>query len=391
MTPHKSNATNKMITMADIAERSGFSKFAVSLALRDDPRIKESTRAHIRAVAAEMGYDPNHHAAARRMALRKQGKDLLNHTVALLFTTDSTAVNYFARLLRSVVLELSERRYSLVFLLIPPHKDDPLTLPDNFARGDIDGLIWGPGINDVHPFLQELRQHPLLHARPVVSMLSSEVPGEDSVVFVDHCQGGYLAARHLLELGHRHFLQFCHAIPEADLIFQQRLTGIRQALAEFHLDEAMHLHLFKMAGVEWIDPKNLYPNSGPAAEAEVSASARKLIDYLSAHQEITALMALNDATAIQAWYAVHAAGWRVPEDISIIGFDGTDPMIDDCGRNILTTVSLPLEAVGREAVRILIEQIETGQRMSIERLLPVELRVNRSTAPARECAVSSLQ
>ena len=152
MNPHKSNATNKMITMADIAERSGFSKFAVSLALRDDPRIKESTRAHIRTVAAELGYNPNHHAAARRMALRKQGKDLLNRTVALIFTTDSTAVNYFARLLRSVVLELSERRYSLALLLIPPHEEAPITMPDKFARGDIDGLIWGRASMINHSF-----------------------------------------------------------------------------------------------------------------------------------------------------------------------------------------------------------------------------------------------
>ena len=109
----------------------------------------------------------------------------------------------------------------------------------------------------------------------------------------------------------------------------------------------------------------------------------RLRGYLEEHPAVTAILPLNDSNAIHCWRVLQDAGYRIPEDISIIGFDDTDPLPDSNGNNLLTSVHLPLEEIGRETIRLLIRQIESRQMEQVEICLPVTLRVRNSTGPAR--------
>jgi len=371
---------HKLVTLQDVAQRCGFTKSTVSRALLNDPRVKPTTRSHILAIAEEMGYNPSQNAAARRLVLRGRGMDILNHNVALCIRSDMYTVNYYMLVFKGIVDELAHTDFTLLMLLAPPNEQDAVrALPPTFERGDIDGIITCAGIN-IPGALDLFRRHPLLKNCPVVGTVTKDV-GSTSVVLGDEAQGAYLSAKHLLELGHREIIHYQgHAGQEN---YQKRLAGVRRAFSEYGLDAETHIHSMPFPQV-WIEPHGL--GNGKTGAGELSDDAMqfsaRLLATLRDHPRITAILPLNDANAIRIWRVLQDEGYRVPDDISIIGFDDTDPMMDLQGQNLLTSVRLPLEEIGREAVRLLMRQIEMHQLDPVEVVLPVELMLRQSTAPA---------
>jgi LacI family transcriptional regulator len=102
---------------------------------------------------------------------------------------------------------------------------------------------------------------------------------------------------------------------------------------------------------------------------------------LRAHPEITAIIAHNDPCAIHAILTLRQAGWRVPEDISVIGCDDTNRLLDATGRNILTTVRLPLCELGRCTAQLLLDRIAGRPIADPPPILPTQLIVRGTTAP----------
>jgi len=367
----------RAVTLIDIAERSGFSKSTVSLALQHDPRIKANTRDAILAVAAEMGYDAAHHDIARRMVLSKRGQDIIHSNVGLILISDHYTLPYYFRTHHGILTALTEAGYSMVIMQVAvADADKELPLPRCFARGDIDGVIWGPGTEKFRLLHLAIEHHPYLGKRPSAVALGPYF--NYAAVTVDVRQGAYEATRHLLALGHRHLLHITLPFLKHFVSFQQRLAGVRKAFREYQLDPACYLHCFIPTGA-W--------HNEEADRREVTAFANiednDLIQFLRVHPEITGILARNDFSAQQIWYVLQEAGISVPEEMSLIGFDDTDPLLDARGRNILTTVRLPLEQVGQESVHLLIEQIEQQHTTQVRRVLPTELVVRHSTGPAR--------
>ncbi len=108
---------------------------------------------------------------------------------------------------------------------------------------------------------------------------------------------------------------------------------------------------------------------------------KPLSEALDRYPEISAVLVPGDYFVAQVREVLEYRGLRIPEDISLIGFDDTDPLLDGTGHNILTTIHLPLEDVGRQAAQLLIDHIlgqGTGERQI---MLPASLTVRASTAP----------
>ena len=350
MVEHEQSAdpADKSVTHQHIAERCGVTQATVSRAFQRPDLVKAATRERILAVAAELGYDPALHETARRLALHRHGRKIIHHAIGLTFLTYLYKMNYYSRLYEGIMEGLAGLDYALLMKLLP-HRDAidrQVELPAIFWRGDIDGLLFCPGTPKMT--LQQIFHHPLFRQCPKVGMLVRDFPG-CSMVIANERQGAYQATKHLLAWGHR---QFLHVIGYGENL-DNRLTGVRRALLESALPPAQHLHLFKCHG-NWYDPLH----TPLVAHDDEQQDATQLLRYLRAHPQITALLALNDANAINIWYALNDAGYDIPLDYSLIGFDNTDPLPGARGGNLLTSVSIPLQQIGKEAVRLLIRQIE---------------------------------
>jgi len=362
------------ITQHDIALHCGVHQSTVSLALRRDPRVPEETARRILAVAGEMGYDVSHNAPARRLALQRYGREMLNHVVAILVRPGFVQFRYHATLFSGVVDALTQEGFALVVAYLPHpwQLTKTFPLPSIFSRGDIDAVIVsGPGSLYSDHIRQTATPFGLANL-PYISMLYQS-PGVSSVVADDE-QGAYLAACHLLAQGHRRLVQLCTTTDFAAVpLLAIRYRGICQAFTEAGLDPEQHVS-FYIVSPDWLNP-----NWTPGAGHEIAP----LATFLREHPEITAILGQNDASAIHAWRQLNAAGIRVPEDISIIGYDDVDPMQDEHGQNIMTSVRLPLYNIGREAARLAILHGTDHSAPPETIVLPTTLTLRASTAPAR--------
>ncbi|MDW8104181.1 MAG: GntR family transcriptional regulator [Armatimonadota bacterium] len=181
----------------------------------------------------------------------------------------------------------------------------------------------------------------------------------------DNVQGGYLATRHLLELGHRRIgvisarkATTCH----------ERLRGYQQALEEFGVpyDPALVAHAMGRRRDGWDE----YLHQG-----RVQAQA-----LLQLPQPPTALFAMNDLLAVGALRYLREQGIRVPEEIAIVGYDGME--LSDLVSPSLTTVEQQSLRMGAEAVRLLVRRMRDREVPAQHVVLPVNLRVRASTATA---------
>jgi DNA-binding LacI/PurR family transcriptional regulator len=229
----------------------------------------------------------------------------------------------------------------------------------------VDGAILLAGPDFGPHLVKALRAEPCFGERPIVSLQKPLSEPGCSAVLTDDWRGAYATMTHLLELGHRAVAHFVGE-PLGGYLVEQRLAAYRQACHDFGADPQGVLHL-----VEW--DLGLRWQSGPMAEA--------LLAWLRHHPEVTAVLAITDEGAVAIWEVLAAAGYRIPEQLSLVGFGDLDPVPGGAlgQENQLTTVQLPLTEVGCEAARLLIGQV-TGEIVGDRQVtLPTSLVVRRST------------
>ncbi len=376
------------ITIKDIAAACGVHNTTVSLALRGDTRISEATRARVQAAADTLGYRPSLHAAARRMRFSKANQRLINHAIGLIFPADFTGKPFFAELFRGTLDELTAQGFGVfvqghAVYAAPPNTAAPPMVPlPIFDRGELDGLI---AVTDavLLATLPELRANPGFADRPIVSLIKAA--DGCSAIVADEYAGAYQVATHLLDFGHRHLLFFLYG-DDTDDRDGRRLDGTLQAVRDFGLDPAQHLHRFvPSAPFPWLDPVTARKPADLHVEQRVvlEADGARLLAYLQAHPQISALLLLNDAMAQHVWFCLQQAGRQVPGDYSLVGFDDTDPMLNEIGHNLLTTVHVPLAEMGQAAARLLIAHLTSDAAPSQHLMLPTQLVIRNSTAPPR--------
>lgn len=335
-------------TSADVATEAGVSRTTVSFVLngRTDVSIPAQTRQRVLRAAETLGYHP--HAPARQLAGGR------SHVLALVLrqTPEQIAADaVLAETLRG--LAHAARSQGFRVMVEPLGQDGPDATYAGLLRAQhADGLIIsGPRIDD--PQLTAL----VRDGFPVV--LQGDLPGLDAPsVDVDNVAGARGAVEHLLALGHRRIA----CITNAPLVYTaaiERLEGYRQALAAAGIAE---------------DPALI-----TTADFDAPSGHAAMVDLL-ARTHFQAVFAASDVVALGAIGALRQAGHRVPDDVSVVGFD--DIRLAAFFDPPLTTVRLPAFELGQAAGRALLERVAdpaaTGRV-----LLPTDLIVRASTAPPR--------
>ncbi len=367
----------RIVTQSDIAKYCGVSQRAVSQALLNKGRISDATRQRILAAADELGYDLSMQKTARRLRQNRPGHRFINNQVAVIFPTSFQQSIYYGRLLQGITNVLEQEPFSLV---IEQYTCDPdFNFSPCFASGDIDGIIIYEPMLHSDSFIEKLRQIPGFSKNPVISLMSP-LAGYSSVLFDDK-KAAFQATSHLLDQGHRHIFAFLADGPAN--IYQQRLSGIYQAYIEHHInpDKYLTIEYYKLGSLfipdNLIIPKIHIPDESLSYYPD--GGFNQFTTSLQSHPEITAIIAQNDPIARRIYYMLTQAGWRLPEQLSLVSFDDTDPILDSFGQNILTSVDMPLIDMGREAIQMLIRQINEQTSEPQQVTFSGELVIRKST------------
>lgn len=340
----------------DVAERAGVSKTAVSFAFNQPEHLNEATRERILQVAEDLGYRPS--PIARRLAAQRTDQIGL---VVPQSTHDIFANPFLPELVRGIGDVCDGEGIAVV--IVPPVRG---SIARSVEGALVDGLIL-LGLPSDHPELMKVRRGGL----PVVA-LDVEAFGNAAVIAVDDTAGAELAARHLAELGHRDVavvLIAAHVdspVDEHAGMSARRLAGIRAG--------------FGLAPGQDSDGSTRLRILSTAVSEE---GGRAAFETLAADGGLpTAVMCMSDVTAIGLIAAAADAGLRLPDELSVTGFD--DIPAASWIQPRLTTIHQPIREKGRLAATRLIEAIrDKGERQASTEILPTRLVIRGSTAPPR--------
>ncbi len=333
-----------MVTISDVAVQAGVGAGTVSRVLNGSPRVSEATRAKVLAVIDDLGYRPN--PMARGLS---RGRCQTLGAVVPFFTQASAVAR-----MRGVAAALDDSRYDLMLFNVetPVHRDEFLATLTRRDRAD--GLL----IVSMPPPPEALVALTLAGV-PVV--LVDAVGAGVASVGTDDVEGGRIATRHLVELGHRR-IGFIGDAPSNPLGFVssgRREQGYREVLAAAGLpfDPALVRH--------------------GAHDREVAL--RLSDDLIRAEDPPTAIFASSDVQGLGVIEAARNLGLRVPGDLSVIGFDD----VEVSAYAGLTTVRQPLFESGLLGAQLLLEALQEAHPPAADHHeLPLELVVRTTTAPA---------
>ncbi len=331
-----------MTTIRDVAARAGVSTTTVSHVVNQTRKVDPDTAARVEAAIEELGYRPN--ALARSM---RRGR---TQTVGIILPDISNP--FFGDLARSVEDHMFEAGYSTIICNSDGDERKETTYLDVLLSKKVDGLLL---VAASQPS-EHLRR--LVESGPPTIVVDREL-GDLPVpqVLVENHRGGYLAGRHLLELGHTRIGVI--AGPGGTGTSARRLEGFRGAIDE--------------AGVD-IPEERIFRGDFRAASGRAALEA-----WLRGGSLPSAVFAENDLMAVGALSAAHAAAIDVPRDLSVVGFDGIAFGADVTPP--LTTVAQSTNDVAAAAVEMLFERLRDGEATPRRVELPVALLVRGSSGP----------
>jgi LacI family transcriptional regulator len=335
-----------MATIADVAKHAGVGLGTVSRVLNGSPQVRESTRARVLSSIEILDYRPN----PRARGLSRGRCQTLG--VVVPFFTHASAVER----LRGVVAALDTSRYDLVLFNVesPVHRDQHLA--SITGRDRADGLL----IMSLPIPGRDLDR--LTAAGVPIVLVDARGKGVPAVV-TDDVAGGRLATRHLVDLGHRS-IGFIGDDPKNSFGFTssaQREHGYAVVLAEAGIPHRAELVRH--------------------GAHERGLAERLATELLAEPDPPTAIFASSDVQATGVLAAAAALGIRVPDDLSVIGFDD----IELAGYVGLTTVHQPLFESGELGARLLLDAVSGELPPAVEHVIPIEL-VERVTTTERGAA-----
>ena len=307
------------VTLRDVADLAGVSHQTVSRVINNSDRVRPETRAKVVSAISELGYRPN--VIARSMVWGK------THTLGCI-SPDLT--NYvFSKIIESAQAE-ARRQGFFILTGSAPALDQVRPLLDELLNRQVDGLmVLNPRDDDRFRLLEPLTQKGL----PIVYLKNT--PGDDRVssVTCNDQKGGYQATKYLIDLGHTSIATILGPVNEE--CTSDRLKGYQKALAEIQVtpDKQFLIH------GDWT------AQSGLEAVEKI----------LTVRPRVSAVFAQNDRMAIGAIRGLREAGLRVPEDISVIGYD--DIPLTSYFDPPLTTIRQPLDQIGKIGAQLLIDAV----------------------------------
>ncbi len=326
----------KRTTIDLVAREAGVSAQTVSRVLNNRPDVSASTRARIKEIMRQMGYEPN--AMARSLASRR------TRTLGLI--TDDFSDYFFAQVIAGAEEEARKQGY---FFMLGSTEHKPQDEPEYirlFSQRRVEGFLFA------HSSISTDTSHLVDLIRSGVPVVTSAfyVPGEAAtVVDVDNVSGGRQVARHLLQAGHTRIAMI--EGPAGWKSVDDRALGFN---AELH-----------GAGL------GLMPRLVAQGDWSYVSGYRAMGAILRQEEPFSALFVHNDQMAIGAMRALREAGLRIPVDVSVVGYD--DIPAAEYADPPLTTVRQPMRVVGATAARLLIALIDRDEQPDGEVLLTPEL------------------
>ncbi len=335
--------TKRFPKIRDVAEAAGVSTATVSRALSAPEMVSEDTRAMVFKAVEATGYRMNH--AARNLRRRQAG--------GIVVLVPNLANPFFAQILSGIAGAMAPSGYN-VLIADTRQADGGSSILDYLHNNRADGLI----VLDAElpeEMLSAGRSH--VSQPPIVFACEWLENDERASVTVDNAHGAWLAIDHLVALGHR---RIGHVMgPPDNVLTVTRAQGTRAALAAHGL----------ASRADWFFEGDFSLASG--------AAAARL--WLAMKDRPTAIFCASDAMAGGFIGALHRAGVRVPEDVSVVGFD--DIEIAAHLVPALTTIAQPRRQIGETAAHKLLQLMrKTDQQGRARDVLPVELVVRESTA-----------
>lgn len=340
------------VNISDIAKRAGVSKTAVSFAYNNPERLSQATVGHILKVAEELGYTPN--PVARTLTTGRTG------TIGVLVPQPIPEIirNPFMPEFLEGIGEVCTRE-GLSLMIVPPLKGSMRRAIENAA---VDGFIT-LGLEEFKATMLVLRQRGV----PFVTVDSDPIEGAPSIN-IDDESGARAAMQHVLAAGHRRITILAirsgvqGRIEEYHGTLRHRMNGYLEALQEYGLT----LDRRKICLLECISTEK----GGQFGFREI---------WKKKHRP-TAIVAMSDIIAIGAMEAARDADVRIPNDLSIVGFD--DIPLARLVNPPLTTVAQPLTEKGRLAGELLLKTI-AGEIEPTHRSLSISLVIRQSVGPPR--------
>jgi LacI family transcriptional regulator len=322
------------VTIKDIAKIINMSHTTVSRALNDSPLISEDTKSKVRAIAEKYNYTPN--VNARGLVLSK------TYNIGLFFSTikTGTSAGFFMDSVRGIN-EVIKGNYSLSVEGV----DDFIDLSKVSARF-FDGIVLMSQSQEDDPFIR----HVIKQGIPFV-LLNREIENSNATtILADDLKGAFKATECLISKGHKK-IGIIEGIPEFKNT-QRRKEGFLNALGEYSI--------------------KYYPCLSEKGNYDLDGGYLAMKRMLSCTEIPSAVFCFNDDMAVGAMRAIHEKGLKIPDDISLIGFD--DSEYAAYLNPALTSVSRPIELMCVEGAKLLLEKINGAKRKNRTIFLKTELK-----------------
>ncbi len=334
-----------MATLKDVATRAGVSIATVSRVINEPEKVKLETRMRVERVIRQLNFTPSR--VARRLRARRKTGELL----AVLIPDIQNP--FYVDVVRGIDEVAAERGFGFMmssFSHDPKRASQYIRL---ILSESIDGLIVGPP-----PQHQKLLVRIWRSGVPMVCIDRPLEGAEVDTVVVDNREGARSAVQYLTSLGHRRIGLICG--PVEIPTYRDRRLGYLDALRE--------------AGIE-ADPELIRVGDSTRYSGHDLAE-----ELLSLPDPPTALFTTNNLITLGALEVLHARGIRIPEQVSIVGFD--DMYWSNSLNPPLTAVSQPGYEIGRRAAELIVERIAHPDRMPVRLVLKTELKIRASCGPA---------
>jgi LacI family transcriptional regulator len=332
-------------TIREVAQQAGVSDATVSHVINNTRFVMPETRKRVMDAMNSLNYRPN--ALARSL---RQGR---TNTIGLILP--DSANPYFAEIGRSIEDEAFKLGFSVILCNTERDTKREQFYVDVLSKKQVDGMIFvaaGDQVDSLNFLLGE--------GIPVVLIDRDLKNSEVDAVLTDNQQGGFLATRHLIELGHT--LIACIAGPSNITPGYERIIGYRQALEE--------------SGLPYTDKLVMYGDYHPESGLQITK------EFLSRNPRPTAIFALNDLMALGALRAASESKYSVPGMLAIIGFDDIELA---CYTNPpLTTISQPKAAIGVQAISLLADRISNKMIAPRRVVLQPHLIIRGSTVTKKD-------
>ena len=331
--------------MSDVAERAGLSISTVSHVINNSRSVSDESRQRVLQAMEELDFKPN--ALARSLRLRK--------TNTLGMIVPDSANPFFAEVSRAIEDASFAQNYSVILCNSEGDLDKQGAYTNVLIENRVAGILFvaaGPSTELVNDLGR--RRVPLV-------VVDREVPGVGvDTVMTNHAQGGCLATQHLIDLGHKRIA--CIAGNSEVSPSAERLTGYRQTL-----NKNGHPYDKKL-----VVKGDFQYESGYGATTYLLALERPP----------TAIFACNDLMAVGCISAASEFGYRVPDDLSVVGFD--DVRLASFTNPPLTTIVQPKVEIGTIATKMLLERVLDMDSKPRFTRLDTELKIRRSTTALKE-------